>query len=460
MTYSSPALLLSACALVLQGCSTTPAYVRPEVQTPAQWQDASALQGATAPSSAPTPDWWIRFGSEELNSLMAQAVAANQELAAALSRIDQARASARVARSRLAPSVDAEVSGGRQVDKLNGKYVSSNFDQASLSVAYEVDLWGANASSVRGANARVAATEYDRDALRLLIQSEVASTYLQALALRERLQISRQNLDAARQVLALVEVRFGNGAVTGLDVAQQRTSVLTQEAELPSLEQSASEALSALAVLLGRAPQQFEISGQSLTDIVIPTIDAGLPSALLERRPDIRAAEASLMAAHADVASARAALFPTLNLSVSAIAANALSGGTTSVGSLAAALAQNIFDGGNLRGQVELSAASRQELVAVYAQTVLTSLQEVEDSLTAVSRQKSRADLLAAATEEARRAYDLARVRFDAGSEDLLTLLDTQRSLLSTQGDRVQAEYLHLAAKVGLFKALGGGWSG
>jgi NodT family efflux transporter outer membrane factor (OMF) lipoprotein len=329
-----------------------------------------------------------------------------------------------------------------------------------LSVNYELDLWGGNRANAKAADARVAATVYDRDAIELVLQADVAADYFQILALKDRLAIARKNLGAAQQLLSLVQVRADNGAATALDVAQQRTTLLNIQAEVPALEQSLGQTQTALAVLLGRAPEGFAVRGQSLAELKLPAVNAGQPVTLLERRPDIQTAEARLIAANADIGAARAALYPNISLSAAAGVEGLLTGGTTTVASIAASLAQTIFDAGQRRGQVELAQGARKELVEGYAQSVLIALKEVEDSLIAEDATSRRADTLDAATSEARKAYDLATVRYQAGMQDLLTVLDAQRSQLSAEDNLVQARLGRYTATINLYKALGGGWSG
>jgi outer membrane protein, multidrug efflux system len=436
---------------VITACSVTPVYQRPEAPVPVQWDAASPAQAGEAIST----EWWRKFASEELNALMTEALEANHDLGAAAQRIQQARASAQIARSRLFPAVDLSASAVR--DKHEGS-AHTEEDQAALSVSYELDLWGGNRAATNAANARVAATQYDHDAIGLILQSDVASNYFQVLALRDRLNIANQNLAAARQLMELVEVRFRNGAATALDVAQQRTTLLSIESDIPNLQQSLQETLTALAILLGRAPQGFVVSGQSLDELTLPEVNADAPATLLERRPDVRAAEESLIAANADIGSARAALFPSVGLSASTAITGALTGGSSTISSFAASLVQTLFDGGTLRGQVALSEAARAELVESYVQAVLISLKEVEDSLSAVSTSETRAQLLTETAAQAREAYRLAGVRYREGVEDLLTLLDVQRTQLSAEDNLVQARLARYSAAVSLFKSLGGGW--
>lgn len=449
-------LLLTAVFAVLGACSLTPAYERPEIAAPDAWRATAAPQSDAALAA----DWWRGFGSDELNELITQALAANHDLAVAASRVEQARATAQMARSKLLPYATTSASRSKDRQTAAGDHVVSSAEEAVATVSYEVDLWGANRASVQAERTRVAASQYSLEATRLLLQAEVATDYFQALALKDRLAIAQKNLDAARRLMELVEVRFRSGAATGLDVAQQRTTLLGIEADVPVLQQSLVETQSALALLLGREPQEFVVSGSSLADLTLPSVDPGQPADLLERRPDVRAAEAELKAANADIGAARAALYPTVDLSASATVTGWLTGGSTTIGSVVASLAQTIFDGGERRAQIALSEATRHELVETYAQTVLAGFKEVHDGLSAVQTNATRATSLAEAARQAQQALQIATVRYRAGSEDLLTLLESQRSQLSAEDSLVQAQLASYNASLGLFKALGGGWSG
>lgn len=445
-------------ALALGGCAvTTPAYQRPALDVPTTYEKPTASTAVSAERA--DPEWWKRFGSEELNELIDAAVSTNHDLGAATARIDQARATAKIARSRLSPQAGASVDASRGKQTGGGVTSYSSGDDAALTISYEVDFWGKNSASNAAARARLAASEYDRDAVRLVLEAEVASTYFQALALKDRLVIARQNLDSARQLMSLVQSRYDNGAANGLEVAQQRTALLGIEADVPTLEQSLTETQSALAVLLGRAPQGFALRGASLSELTLPSVEPGQPAELLERRPDVAAAEATLLAANADVGAARAELFPSIDLGATAVASGWLAGGPSSLASLATSLAQTVFDGGNLRGQVASARATRQELVETYLQTLLTSLREAHDSLSGIATAGKRAELLRQTIEQAREAYRLAGVRYQSGSDDLLTLLDSQQSLLSAEDGLAQARLASFNATAQLFKALGGGWS-
>lgn len=450
-----PERMLAALALPwFAACSLVPPHQRPDVTVPAQWES-----GTTAQAEVPATQWWQAYDSAELDRLIQTALAANRDLAASLSRIEQARASLRSARSALLPSAGLSASASHDRRRADGVTTTSEDGQAAVSVAYELDLWGANRAATTAADADLAAARYSHESVALVLQADVATAYFQYLALSDRLRIARDNLDAARELMRLVQVRYDNGAATALEIAQQRATLLGIEAQVPSLVQSLRETRHALAVLLGQPPASLALQAGTLVGLALPAVDPGQPAQLLVRRPDVRIAEARLIAAEADIGAARAALLPGVDVSASAAATGLIGGGSATLASLAASLAQTIFSGGRLQAQLAYSKAVREELVASYAQTVLTGLQEVEDSLSLLETSRSRTALLAQTAEAARETYRLARVQYDAGAVDLLTVLDSQRSRLSSEDTLVQAQLAQLNATAQLVKALGGGWA-
>lgn len=437
---------------LLCACSQVAVYERPQLPMAAEFESGSDLPDTVA------PQWWRRFGSPQLDALIEQATASNFDLSAAVARIDQARASLRIASADLLPNASASGSLSSNRQKQNGSWDSGESDQVALGVGYELDLWGGNRAARAAALARLDASRWDRAAVVLVLQSDVATRYFQILALSEQLEIAAQNLDAAQKLLDLVQVRYDAGAATALELAQQRSTLLSIAATIPSLQQNLGAARHAMKVLLGGEPGS-ELAAAPIATLTVPQASAGVPAALLEQRPEIRIAEARLIAANADIGAARAALLPSVELSLSAGVSGALTGGSSQFVSLAGSLAQTLFKAGALRAQVQLSEAAQQELTASYLQTVLQSVQEVEDSLVAQRSARDRATILEQAAEQAREVYRLALIRFEAGSEDLLALLDAQRTRLSAEDSLVQARYNRLLAAAQLFKAVGGGWS-
>jgi outer membrane protein, multidrug efflux system len=413
----------------------------------------------------PGKDWYQGFASDELNTLIALAEQNNADLAAAQARIRQADARARAAGAAILPQVDA----GANVAHLAGRSGSSSAHEtdwsALLSASYEVDFWGKNRATADSATLLTAASTADRDTLVLTTLSGVASTYFQLLSLRERLDIAEENLATARQVLEVIEARYNVGMASPVELATQKAAVANAQLVLPQLLQQEIEIRGSLALLVGRNPEGFDVTGDQLDVLTEPMVTPGLPSELLVRRPDILAAETSLQAAHADIAAARAALFPTLTLTGSGglqnpavqAAVTTLDGTGLSL-SLGASLVQTIFDGGRRRAQRDEAQARAEELLASYRGAILAALLDVETSLAAI---RSLDLQQAAQTENAaqsERAFLGAQLRYREGSGDFLTVLDAQRSLYAAREQMSQYKLARLQAVIGLCKALGGGW--
>ena len=455
--------LLVACSL--SGCAMVSPRLEPEVPVPGTWNEATPAEAA-----AVTPTWWTTFGSPELESLVAEALAGSPDLAIATERVQQAEAQVRVVGASLFPvlSADANTSGHRASSVGGSKSGSAVVDSAGsvgLTASYELDLWGKNRAGVRAAESSAAAAHFDRDTAQVTLVAGVATSYFDALALRTRLDIARNNLAIAQKVLDLVSARAHNGAASALDVSRQEATVLSLQAALLPLEQQERQTLAALAVLVGRTPEGFDVTATGIGDLRVPTIDAGLPSTLLVRRPDLASAEAQLAAANADVAAARAALLPTITLTgtaglaTAALTSIATSGTTAAIG-IVASLLQPIFDGGRLRGQKAVAESRERELVETYRKAILSAFADVEQALAATSRLGQQQQLQADVQTRAQESERLAEIRYKAGADDLLTVLDAQRTLFAAQDQLAQVLLSRLQAAVSLYKALGGGWSG
>jgi NodT family efflux transporter outer membrane factor (OMF) lipoprotein len=443
---------------VLAGCATTSPIPEPKVQPPAAWNEAAP--GAAALS----PEWWKAFGSEELHALIGEALAGSPDLAIAAERVRQAEAQVRAAGASLFPSLDVGANTSARSTRQDSRTSTTESSGATLSASYEIDLWGRNAAGVRGAEASLRATSFDRDAARLSLIAGVASAYFEVASLRGRLAVGRENLAIAERVLNLVSARARAGAVSPLDVARQEAAVLSQRAALLPLEQQERQTLAALAVLAGRLPEGFDVQAQGLAPLAVPSISPGLPAELLVRRPDLAAAEAQLAAANADLAAARAALLPSIQLTGSAGVASgallSLAGGPAATAAIAASVLQPIFDGGRLKAGVSIAESRERELVEGYRRAILSAFADVETALAATTRLQQRETLQSQVEQRAREALRLAEVRYREGADDLLSVLDAQRTLFDAQQQLALARQERLDAAVSLFKALGGGWQG
>ena len=467
---------IAALICLLAGCAAPALDIEPvqKVAVPSQWSDPAAQtladalhtkqDGKTEPAQDEQRlldnDWWQQFGSSELSALVMQGRQYNFEIAAAISRVRQAELKARIAGAPLLPNADISTSVNRSIPVSSGS--ASTSASGMLEINYEVDFWGKNRANMLAAEASLRANVYDRETVALTVTSGIVSTFLQVLSLRDRLEIARQNAANAERVLKLVQAQSRAGAASPLDLARQRSTLAGLQAAIADLMQQERDAQTALAILLGRPPQQFSVHEKGLATIQMPKITAGLPSALLIRRPDIRYAEARLLEANANVAVARAALFPSIRLTGSSGAqSNALLtlfDGPNLLLNLGTSLTAPIFDAGRLKNQRELAQAKQQELVQLYRSAVVTALSEVEKSLGAIRSLEERYRLKKQEVDQAGFAFELSEIRYRVGAEDLMTVLDTQRSLSDAQTQLGQIKLQRLQATVSLYKALGGGW--
>jgi multidrug efflux system outer membrane protein len=453
--------LAFAISLILVGCSLGPAYRRPDIPTPVAWRGSSD----TEPASWPSVEWWRGFGSSELDGYMAQARGANNDIAAAIARVRQADALAVVAGAALLPTLGASVMALTERQQgTGGAY--SNLHQVSpqLTASYLVDFWGKNRAAQSAALATATASRRDQATVELTVMTSVALMYFTSLELQDRLTVADDNVASAEKTLKGLRLQLAAGIATALDVAQQETTVSTLSAAIPPLRQQLQTTLDALAILIGRLPESINGSTTTLSDLSLPLVRPGLPSELLERRPDVAEAEAQLIAANANIVVARAAFFPNIELTAAGgFASPSLSTllrSPSRVYSAAASLTQPIFEGGALRAQLEFAQARRDELVANYRKTILAALGNVEDALVAVQQSAEQVNRQATAVAKARRAYQISQAQMHAGTVNILTVLNTETALFSAQDALIQAKFAQVQSLVTLFGALGGGWRG
>jgi NodT family efflux transporter outer membrane factor (OMF) lipoprotein len=452
----------AAVTLALAGCSLGPRYRRPSIPPPPAWSNPTA---ATMPQGWPSADWWIGFHSAELARLMTSGRAANDDLAAAIARVREAADQVTISTAPLLPSLGGDASGTRQ-RAINisgpGALIYNEF-AAGLDASYQLDFWGENRAIRAAALAAAATSRYDRETVDLTVMSGIADTYFAALALRDRLRIARADLASAEQTLQGLQTDEQAGVTTALDVAQQDTVVATVAATIPPLEEQERQQMDALAILVGQTPQYFAIAAPGLSGVAAPAVSAGVPSQLLARRPDVASAEEQLIGANADIRAARAAFFPTIDLTASggyeSKALSSLLEPQNRVFALSAGITQPIFHGGAIIGQYRMSKARYDELLADYHKAVISAFGNVEDSLAAVSDTGEQLQRQQVAADKARGAYQMSQYQFHAGTVNILTVLSTETALFSAEDALAQARLAHLQALVGLYDALGGGWS-
>ncbi|SAL45096.1 outer membrane efflux protein [Caballeronia sordidicola] len=369
--------------LALTGCSVTAPDSHP-VSIPSTWQYAASDHHGIPINK----DWWTVFGSTELDHLIRDTNHDSFDIAAAVARVRQAQATARIAGTPLLPTVSGFADASRQSGLLvsDTELEGTSFD-LGLAASYELDFWGRNRAIRNAAIDTLRASRFDRDTVALTVSADVTNTWLQTVALRERSDVARQNLETAGAIRDTVESQFRAGAATQLDVHQQRAAVAAQRRAVESLAQQTNDSLATLAVLLGKPVSQLQLTTQSLAGLHMPDVDAGVPSDVLVQRPDLARAEAQLAAADADIIAARAAMLPSLTLT-----ATVGSGGggqihtllDNSLYSVAAGLTAPIFNAGALAAGRDLAVAQKEELLATYHAAIITALGDVERSLNAV----------------------------------------------------------------------------
>jgi multidrug efflux system outer membrane protein len=397
---------------------------------------------------------------------MAQAQRANDDIGAAVARVQQADAQAQIAGAPLLPSLSVGANAARQRQKSltspTSTPVTYNQFGAQASASYQLDFWGKNQALSNAAHFSATASRYDRATVELTVMTGVATTYFQALELQERLKVAEQDLSTAQTILKALTFEATVGTVNALDVAQQATTVAVVNASIPPLRQQLRQTTNALAVLVGKMPQDLEIPGGTLSELSEPQLGPGLPSELLARRPDVAAAEAQLMAANANIQAARAAFFPSIDLTADGgFISTALSGlvsPANRVFSVAGGVTQDIFQGGALVGSYRLNKARYTELLSDYHKSVISAFSNVEDALVATQQTAEQYRRQQDAVAKARRAYEITDKQLHAGIVNVLTVLNTQTALFNAEDALVQVRFAHLQALVQLFNALGGGW--
>ena len=445
-------------AQMLTGCMTVD---RPEVGVDIP-RGYRAGQGAAAP---PALDWWRGFRSSELTRFIEQAQSDNFDIAAAIARIEQADAESKIAGAALLPDVNFNGSATRsrssQAGGSTGGSEHSNF-QAALNASYEIDFWGKNRAISLASQENAIATRFGADVVTLATIVSVATDYFQVVLAQERLRVAHDNIAAASRVLDLIKQRFEVGTASQLDVAQQESLLATQLASVPPLDQSLRQSIAALAVLLGRAPVNVKVRGGKLYALGLPQVTPGMPSELLLQRPDIRAAEALLASSDASVEAARAAFLPSITLTGQyGIVSSALKNLFTPQAifySVAAGLAQPVFDGFRLEGLLEQAQGRQMELLQGYRQTIVQSFSDVEQALIAIADNANRERLQRDVVTSSRRAFEIAETRLREGTVDLVTVLQTQQTLFQAQDTLALVRFARLQALLSLYQALGGAW--
>lgn len=455
-----------AAAVALGGCAAGPDYQRPQMALPAGYKEAGPWKPATPLPIDSNLRWWEAFGDTTLNSLIDQANAANQTIQQAQAQYRQAQAAADAARAGFWPTVGINASGQRARAKSNGAIAVSNSYAAALDVSWEPDLWGAVRRQVEASDASTQASQASLAAARLSIQATLAQDYLQLRAVDREKDLYARTLDAYARTLKLTQSQYDAGVALRSDVAQAQAQLKTAQAQSIDLEASRAQLEHAIAILTGRAPAQFDLPALPANQpwmIKLPPVPTGLPSDLLERRPDIAAAERNVASANAGIGVARAAYFPSLVLSASggfgAASFAQWFNAPGRVWSLGALLAETLFDGGLRKARDAQAVAVFDASAAQYKQTVLAAFQEVEDNLSTLRVLDDEARAQDDAVTASRLSEQLALAQYRVGTTTFLTVAVAQALTLSNERAAVQLRGRQWVASVALVKAVGGGWS-
>jgi NodT family efflux transporter outer membrane factor (OMF) lipoprotein len=447
-----------ALSATLAACTTNPTPLDRPGDVPASFeQPAPNPQAPLWPSS----DWWTTFQADELTQLEQTAQKENLDIAQAAARVIQAEAQDTVAFSALLPTLDAN---GGYLRKGAGHPHGPAFNtwSAGLSASYQQSFFGGEYFNLQSARQSLRASRYNAAVVGLSIEAQVADQYFTVLALRERIAITRANVDAAKRILSITQAKVSSGVSSNLDLAEQQAVLAGQEARLPGLIEQEKEARYGLAILMGRAPERYDVKGQNLDSITSPTVKPGLPSELLLRRPDVAQAEAQLYAAHANVDAARAAFFPSLGLTgdagYSAGAQAGLINPANMAFSIGASIFQSIFDGGRVKAQSDSAKAFETELIAAYRKAVFSAFADVETSLGQVQSTSEQLTLIQDQVKASAEAFRISELQYREGTIDILSLLNSQQTLFTAQDSLVQTKLARLEANIGLYSALGGGW--
>lgn len=461
--------VIATFTVLLAGCSLAPDFMKPEIKTtevfkedPGQWKEG-------VPSAhLPRGEWWKVFGDETLDLVMSEAMTGNFDLQAMAARVVQARETARITSSAFFPSLDGDGGATRQKPNAVSRGMAGGSDLAiedsvrlNAGLSYEIDLFGRVLNSSRAAKSDAAATAEDYKSIELALQAEVAQTYFTLRGLDAEIALLTQTVDLREQSLDVLKKRLAAGSITELDTAQNTVELEVTRTELHEVIQRRKEHEHALAFLLGLAPAQFQLMIKPLT-VDVPRIPAGLPSALLERRPDITAAEYKLVAANARIGVAKTAFFPnialTANGGVEAATLGDLFQWSSRSWSIGPMITLPIFGGGKAIANYHRSQAYYDEAVALYRQAVLAAFRDVEDALSRLKTLDAQRRSQDIAKASADKASSIAELRYDNGDIGYLEAMTAKRSALDAGRYGLQIRTAQLVGTVGLIRSLGGGW--
>ncbi|MBA4147374.1 MAG: multidrug efflux RND transporter permease subunit [Verrucomicrobia bacterium] len=465
--------LLALAGVVLTGCKVGPDYKRPETIAPAAYKNVSTndlgqWKEATPLDHLPKGAWWEIFDDAQLNELQQRATSANQELRAAVARVDQARATARVTRADLLPTLDSNPSWRRERFSPNQEPsfgdITANTFRAPLDLSYEVDLWGRVRRGFESARANAQASEASLQNVLLTLQADLAQNYFALRSLDAEIVTLADSLDLRKELVRLVRSRFEGGIGNELEIARADTELAASEAELAAVNRRRAALENAIAILAGENPSNFRLAkNENVWNVRALAIPAGLPADLLERRPDVAEAERQLAAANAQIGVAKAAFFPVLRLTGSG---GFMSGELSSlfdwdshIWSIGPSVSLPIFAGGRNQAALNRSRAAYEETVANYRQRILVAFGDVENSLAGIHFLAQQAAAQERAVAASKKAFSLATDRYKAGFVSFLEVVDANRGALNAQRGQAQLAGQQAVAAVQLIRALGGGWT-
>jgi multidrug efflux system outer membrane protein len=470
MNTTPRSLAFLGISLLLAGCAVGPDYKRPPVETPPSYKEAGPWKEAAPRDAIAKGDWWRIFGDDELDGLEKRAAASNQNLRAAAARVAEARGTARIAEADFFPNITLDPTAQEvHVTRNELKPPGTNFAsytgtsyQVPLDLSYEVDLWGRVRRSFEASTQEAQASVADYEGVLLALKSDVAQDYFSLRALDSERQLLLQTVDLRKKALDIEQRRSAGGASSDLDVAQAETELASVQAQAADIAARRAKIEHALAVLLGSPASSFSLPEKPLV-LALPPVPAGLPSDLLERRPDVAAAERRMAAANARIGVATAAFFPVVRLTgefgvQSSDIANLFTWGSRSWG-IGPSVSIPIFEGGALSANLKTVRAAYEETAAQYREQVLVAFADVEDGLSGLRILADEGAAQDHAVAAAKRAADLSRVRYDSGLVNYLQIVDAERTLLDNQRLAVQLLGQRFVTTVLLVKALGGGWA-
>lgn len=461
--------IVIVCLAMLAGCAVGPNYQAPKVSAPARW--TSSLDGGETNQPADLAQWWKSFNDTNLDSLMLTAIQSNLTLKVAQARVREARAQKSVISAGLWPDLGSSASYSRNHFGEHafpplasfGIPLDYNLYDVNFDAAWELDVFGGTRRAVEAASAEVGAEEYGQRDVLVSLLAEVARDYISARGYQQRLAIAQDNIKVERDVLDLTSNRYDNGLGSDLDVEQAKSLLDTTEAVVPSLQTGFDQSVHELSVLLGQPPGTLlQMSAKRDIPLTPPLVPVGLPSDLLQRRPDVQAAERKLAAATARIGVAKADLYPKFSLTGIAGLQSTSAGNwiqyASKYWSAGPTVQWELFEAGSIVANIHVQNARQQEALDQYQQTVLVALKDTENALTAYAREQVRRESLTRSVDANQQALELATQLYTNGLADFLRVLDSETTLYASQDALVQSDETVSLDLVQLYKALGGGW--